>query len=107
MRGPWPYFQQRYRFGIRKFAAHRWAGYHAALAASGQDSETIGLAREWSAVGTAVHVSETDEQAKSEAEADFIKNPSGAIARNADDMIYGSPDTVTRAMRAFSASGLG
>ena len=83
------------------------AGYHAALAASGHDSETIRLAREWSAVGKAVHVAETDEQARSEAEAYFIKNPSGAIARNADDMICGSPDTVTRAMRAFAASGVG
>ena len=41
------------------------------------------------------------------AEAFFAKNPSGAIARNADDMICGSPDTVTRAMRAFADSGIG
>ncbi len=83
------------------------AGYHAALAASGHDAETIALGREWSGVGKAVHVAETDEQARSEAEAFFIKNPSGAIARNADDMICGSPDTVTRKMRAFAESGVG
>jgi alkanesulfonate monooxygenase SsuD/methylene tetrahydromethanopterin reductase-like flavin-dependent oxidoreductase (luciferase family) len=88
-------------------AREQMAAYHAALAASGHDAETISLAREWSAVGKAVHVAETDKQARSEAEAFFIKNPSGAIARNADDMICGSPDTVTRAMRAFSASGVG
>ena len=83
------------------------AGYHAALAASGHDAETIRLAREWTSFGKAVHVAETDAQARSEAEAYFIKNPSGAIARNADDMICGSPDTVTRMMRAFAASGAG
>ena len=81
--------------------------YHAALAASGHDAETIALAREWSGVGKAVHVAETDAQARSEAEAFFIKNPSGAIARNADDMICGSPDTVTRKMRAFAEAGVG
>ena len=83
-------------------AREQMAGYHAALAASGHDPETIRLAREWSAVGKAVHVAETDEQARSEAEAFFAKNPSGAIARNPDDMICGSPDTVTRKMRAFA-----
>jgi alkanesulfonate monooxygenase SsuD/methylene tetrahydromethanopterin reductase-like flavin-dependent oxidoreductase (luciferase family) len=88
-------------------ACEQMAGYHAALAASGHDAATIALAREWSTVGKAVHVAETDEQARSEAEAYFLKNPSGAIARNADDMICGSPDTVTRAMRAFAASGVG
>ena len=88
-------------------AHEQMAGYHAALAASGHDSETIRLAREWSAIGKAVHVAETDEQARSEAEAFFVKNPSGAIARNPDDMICGSPETVTRAMRAFAASGVG
>jgi len=83
------------------------AGYHAALAASGHDAETIRLAREWTSVGKALHVAETDEKARSEAEAFFIKNPSGAIARNPDDMICGSPDTVTRKMRAFAESGVG
>lgn len=88
-------------------AREQMAGYHAALATSGHDPETVRLAREWSAVGKAVHVAETDAQARSEAEAYFIKNPSGAIARSADDMICGSPETVARAMRAFAASGLG
>ena len=88
-------------------ARERMAGYHAALAASGHDLETIRIAREWTAVGKAVHVAETDEQARSEAEAYFIKNPSGAIARNADDMICGSPDTVSRVMRDFADSGVG
>lgn len=88
-------------------AREQMAGYHAALAASGHDAETVALGREWSGVGKAVHVAETDEQARSEAEAFFIKNPSGAIARNADDMICGSPDTVTRKMRDFAAAGVG
>jgi alkanesulfonate monooxygenase SsuD/methylene tetrahydromethanopterin reductase-like flavin-dependent oxidoreductase (luciferase family) len=88
-------------------AHEQMAGYHAALTASGHDSETIALAREWSAIGKAVHVAETDEQARSEAESFFVKNPSGAIARNPDDMVCGSPETVTRAMRAFAASGVG
>jgi alkanesulfonate monooxygenase SsuD/methylene tetrahydromethanopterin reductase-like flavin-dependent oxidoreductase (luciferase family) len=88
-------------------AREQIADYHAALAASGHDPETVRLAREWSAVGKAVHVAETDEEARSEAEAYFIKNPSGAIARNADDMICGSPETVTRAMSAFAGSGVG
>ena len=35
------------------------------------------------------------------------KNPSGAIARNADDMICGSPDSVVRQMRAFAEAGVG
>lgn len=83
------------------------AVYHATLAASGHDAETITIAKEWSAVGKAVHVAETDEQARSEATAFFAKNPSGAIARNPDDMICGSPETVTRAMRAFAESGIG
>ncbi|MCX7309813.1 MAG: LLM class flavin-dependent oxidoreductase [Afipia sp.] len=81
--------------------------YYAALQVSGHDAETIKLARERTAVGTAVHVAETDEQARSEAEAYFIKNPSGAIARNADDMICGSPETVTRKMREFAETGVG
>lgn len=88
-------------------AREQMAAYHAALAASGHDAETIALAREWSGVGKAVHVADTDEQARSEAEAFFIKNPSGAIARSADDMICGSPDTVTRKMRDFAAAGVG
>jgi alkanesulfonate monooxygenase SsuD/methylene tetrahydromethanopterin reductase-like flavin-dependent oxidoreductase (luciferase family) len=81
--------------------------YHDALAASGHDPETITLAKEWTGVGKAVHVAETDEQARSEAEAYFIKNPSGAIARNADDMICGSPDTVARLMSDFADAGVG
>lgn len=88
-------------------AREQIAGYHAALAASGHDAETIRLAREWTGVGKAVHVAETDEQARSEAESYFIKNPSGAIARNADDMICGSPDTVRRLMSTFAESGVG
>jgi alkanesulfonate monooxygenase SsuD/methylene tetrahydromethanopterin reductase-like flavin-dependent oxidoreductase (luciferase family) len=88
-------------------AREQMGGYHEVLASSGHDPETIRLAREWSAVGKAVHVAETDAQARSEAEAFFVKNPSGAIARNPDDMICGSPETVTRAMRAFAASGVG
>ena len=83
------------------------ASYHAALTASGHDAETIRLAKEWTGVGKAVHVAETDEQARSEAEAYFIKNPSGAIARNADDMFCGSPDTVARAMSEFASAGVG
>ena len=100
----WPVFT-----AVKEPAAARelMAGYYAALSASGHDAETIRLAREWTAVGKAVHVAETDEQARSEAEAYFIKNPSGAIARNADDMICGSPDTVTRKMGAFAESGVG
>jgi alkanesulfonate monooxygenase SsuD/methylene tetrahydromethanopterin reductase-like flavin-dependent oxidoreductase (luciferase family) len=88
-------------------ARERMAGYHAALAASGHDAETIRLAREWTGMGKAVHVAETDAQARSEAEAYFAKNPSGAIARNADDMVCGSPDTVARVMRDFAESGAG
>jgi alkanesulfonate monooxygenase SsuD/methylene tetrahydromethanopterin reductase-like flavin-dependent oxidoreductase (luciferase family) len=83
------------------------AGYHAALAASGHDAETIRLAKEWTAVGKAMHVAETDEQARSQAEAFFVKNPSGAIARNADDMIWGSPETVARKVRVFAEAGVG
>ena len=88
-------------------AKQQIAGYHAALAASGHDSETIRLARDWTSVGKAVHVAETDEQARSEAEAFFVKNPSGAIARNSDDMIWGSPSTVARKMGAFAEAGVG
>lgn len=88
-------------------AREQMAGYHAALSAHNHDPETIRLAKKWSSLGKAVHVAETDKQARAEAEAFFIKNPSGAIARNPDDMICGSPATVTRAMRAFAASGVG
>jgi alkanesulfonate monooxygenase SsuD/methylene tetrahydromethanopterin reductase-like flavin-dependent oxidoreductase (luciferase family) len=88
-------------------ARERLEAYHAALAAAGHDAATIALAREWSSVGKAVHVADTDQQARSEAEAFFAKNPSGAIARNPDDMITGSPATVTRKMRDFAASGVG
>jgi alkanesulfonate monooxygenase SsuD/methylene tetrahydromethanopterin reductase-like flavin-dependent oxidoreductase (luciferase family) len=88
-------------------AREQMVRYHAALAASGHDSETIRLAKDWTAVGKAVHVAETDEQARSEAEAFFAKNPSGAIARNPDDMVCGSPETVTRKMRAFAEAGPG
>src|SRR5207342_1953664 len=42
-------------------AIEEMAAYHGALAASGHNSETIRLAREWSAIGKAVHVAETDE----------------------------------------------
>jgi alkanesulfonate monooxygenase SsuD/methylene tetrahydromethanopterin reductase-like flavin-dependent oxidoreductase (luciferase family) len=100
----WPVFT-----AIRDVAGAREqvGGYHKLLAASGHDAETIKLAKEWSSVGKAVHVAETDEQARSEAEAFFAKNPSGAIARNPDDMITGSPDTVTRKMRAFAEAGVG
>jgi alkanesulfonate monooxygenase SsuD/methylene tetrahydromethanopterin reductase-like flavin-dependent oxidoreductase (luciferase family) len=83
------------------------AGYFTTLAASGHNPETIKLAREWTAFGKAVHVAETDEQARSEAEAFFIKNPSGAIARNPDDMVCGSPETVSRKMREFAETGVG
>jgi alkanesulfonate monooxygenase SsuD/methylene tetrahydromethanopterin reductase-like flavin-dependent oxidoreductase (luciferase family) len=81
--------------------------YHDALAASGHDPETITLAKEWTGVGKAVHVAETDEQAKLEADAFFEKNPSGAIARNPDDMIFGSPESVARQMRDFADAGVG
>ena len=43
-------------------AREQMAGYHAALAASGHDTETIRLAREWSTIGKAVHVAETDDK---------------------------------------------
>ena len=100
----WPLFT-----AIKDLATARaqMASYHAALAASNHDPETIRLAKEWTGVGKAVHVAETDEQARSEAEAYFIKNPSGAIARNADDMICGSPETVAGLMRAFAETGVG
>lgn len=100
----WPVFT-----AIKDVAGVRqqMANYHAALASAGHDGETIRLAREWSTVGKAMHVAETDQQARAEAEAFFAKNPSGAIARNPDDMICGSPETVTRAVREFAAAGMG
>jgi alkanesulfonate monooxygenase SsuD/methylene tetrahydromethanopterin reductase-like flavin-dependent oxidoreductase (luciferase family) len=88
-------------------AGAQMASYHAALEASGHDAETIRLAKEWTGIGKAVHVAETDEQARLEADAFFEKNPSGAIARNPDDMIFGSPDSVVRQMRAFADAGVG
>jgi len=88
-------------------ARTQMAAYHKALAAAGHNAETVKVATEWSATGKAVHVAETDAEARAEAEAFFAKNPSGAIARNPDDMICGSPDTVTRAMSEFAASGVG
>ena len=81
--------------------------YHAALQASGHSDETKALCRAWTAVAKAVHVAETDEQARAEAEAYFRKNPSGAIARRPEDMVCGSPETVTRLMREYAASGVG
>jgi alkanesulfonate monooxygenase SsuD/methylene tetrahydromethanopterin reductase-like flavin-dependent oxidoreductase (luciferase family) len=83
------------------------AAYHAALLAAGHSAETVRIATEWSATGKAVHVAETDADARAEAEVFFAKNPSGAIARNPDDMICGSPNTVARAMGEFAASGVG
>jgi len=81
--------------------------YQAALATAGHDAETVRLAREWTSVGKAVHIAETDEQARAEAEEFFAKNPSGAIARNPDDMICGSPETALREIQAFADSGVG
>jgi hypothetical protein len=59
------------------------ARYHAALSAFGHDRETIRLAKKWSAVGKAVHVAETDEQAK--AEAFFIKTFKKSLAKEWKD----------------------
>ena len=88
-------------------AARQMSKYHAALESSGHDAETIRNARAWSSVGKAVHVAETDEQARAEATAFFKKNPGGTIARNPDDMICGSVETVTRLMRAYADAGVG
>ena len=90
-----------------KGASEQMAAYHTALAVSGHDQETIRLAKEWSSVGKAVHVADTDAQARSEAEDFFLRNPSGAIARNPDDMVCGSPETVSRIMNDFAATGVG
>jgi alkanesulfonate monooxygenase SsuD/methylene tetrahydromethanopterin reductase-like flavin-dependent oxidoreductase (luciferase family) len=100
----WPLFTAIKDLAI---AGEQMASYHAALEASGHDAETIRLAKEWTGIGKAVHVAETDEQARLEADAFFAKNPSGAIARNPDDMIFGSPDSVVRQMRAFADAGVG
>lgn len=100
----WPLFTAIKDLGK---AREQMTAYHVALEASGHDPKTIALAKEWTGVGKAVHVAETDEQARSEADAFFEKNPSGAIARNADDMICGSPDSVVRQMRAFAEAGVG
>lgn len=100
----WPVFT-----AIKDAAAarERMTAYYGALVAAGHDSETIRTAREWTSAGKAVHVADTDAQARSETEAFFAKNPSGAIARNSDDMICGSPDAVARQMRAFAEAGVG
>jgi alkanesulfonate monooxygenase SsuD/methylene tetrahydromethanopterin reductase-like flavin-dependent oxidoreductase (luciferase family) len=100
----WPLFTAIKELDI---ASAQMASYHSALEASGHDAETIRLAKEWTGVGKAVHVAETDEQAKREADAFFEKNPSGAIARNPDDMIFGSPQSVARQMRDFADAGVG
>jgi alkanesulfonate monooxygenase SsuD/methylene tetrahydromethanopterin reductase-like flavin-dependent oxidoreductase (luciferase family) len=88
-------------------ARRNFAMYHQVLGDSGHDAETVRLAKEWSSIGKAVHVSETDEQAREEAMAFFKKNPSGAIARSPDDMICGSPETVRKAMQAYKDAGVG
>jgi alkanesulfonate monooxygenase SsuD/methylene tetrahydromethanopterin reductase-like flavin-dependent oxidoreductase (luciferase family) len=100
----WPLFTAIKELDI---ASAQMASYHSALEASGHDAETIRLAKEWTGVGKAVHVAETDDQAKREADAFFEKNPSGAIARNPDDMIFGSPQSVARQMRDFADAGVG
>jgi len=100
----WPLFTAIKELDI---ASAQMASYHSALEASGHDAETIRLAKEWTGVGKAVHVAETDEQAKREADAFFEKNPSGAIARNPDDMIFGSSQSVARQMRDFANAGVG
>lgn len=81
--------------------------YHAALDASGNDAETIRLAKQWTGVGKAIHIAENDQKARAEAEAYLEKNPTGAIARRPEDMICGSPETVTRAIWEYAATGLG
>ena len=81
--------------------------YHAALMSAGHSAETVALARAWSGVGKAMHVAETDEQARAEAEAYLLKNPTGAIARRPEDMVCGSPETVTRELRAYAGAGVG
>lgn len=100
----WPVFT-----GMRtpEAAREHMTKYFAALDASGHDAETIKIAKEWTSMGKAVHIAETDEKARAEADAYFAKNPSGAIARSADDMVCGSPETVLRTMRSFAEAGVG
>jgi alkanesulfonate monooxygenase SsuD/methylene tetrahydromethanopterin reductase-like flavin-dependent oxidoreductase (luciferase family) len=88
-------------------ATKQFSIYNAALDASGHSEETKKQARAWSGVGKAVHVAETDEKAVNEALAYFKKNPTGAIARRPEDMVCGSPETVTRLMREYAAAGVG
>jgi alkanesulfonate monooxygenase SsuD/methylene tetrahydromethanopterin reductase-like flavin-dependent oxidoreductase (luciferase family) len=88
-------------------ARERFAKIHAVLESSGCDGETIHNAKAWSSVAKAVHVAETDEQARAEAIAFFDKNPGGTIARSPDDMICGSVETCTRSMGAFAEAGVG
>jgi alkanesulfonate monooxygenase SsuD/methylene tetrahydromethanopterin reductase-like flavin-dependent oxidoreductase (luciferase family) len=88
-------------------ARKQFAVYNKALDASVHSEETKALSRAWSGVGKAVHVAETDEKAVNEALAYFKKNPTGAIARRPEDMVCGSPETVTRLMREYAAAGVG
>lgn len=81
--------------------------YHAGLERSGKDAGQIAAARQWSSVARAVHVAETDDLAVSQALAFFERNPSGAIARNPEGMICGSPQTVRDTMQAFADAGVG
>ena len=37
----------------------------------------------------------------------MLRTQDGAIARNSDDMIWGSPSTVARKMGAFAEAGVG
>jgi alkanesulfonate monooxygenase SsuD/methylene tetrahydromethanopterin reductase-like flavin-dependent oxidoreductase (luciferase family) len=88
-------------------ATKQFALYNKALDAAGHSEEKKALSRAWSGVGKAVHIADTDEQAVKEALAYFKKNPTGAIARRPEDMLCGSPETVTRLMRAYAAAGVG
>ena len=88
-------------------ARQQMSTYHAALMASGHSAETIALARAWSGIAKAVHIADTDERARAEAEAYFRKNPTGAIARRPEDMVCGSPETVAREILAYEATGMG
>ena len=88
-------------------AKKQFAVYNKALDAAGHSEATKAMSRAWSGVGKAVHVAETDEKAVNEALAYFKKNPTGAIARRPEDMVCGSPDTVTRLMHEYAAAGVG
>jgi len=88
-------------------AKKQFAVYNKALDASGHSEATKAMSRAWSGVGKAVHVAETDEKAVNEALAYFKKNPTGAIARRPEDMVCGSPETVTRLMREYATAGVG